>query len=426
MGLIEKNLIEKVIAPRNLNMACQQVVDNKGAGGIDGMEVDELLAWLKEHGSELRQSILGGTYRPSPVRRVEIPKDNGKKRMLGIPTAVDRVIQQAIAQVLTPIYEPLFSKYSYGFRPGRRAHDALERCMECLKEGYEWVVDLDLERFFDTVNHSKLIEVLSRKVFDGRLISLIHKFLNAGAVWGKRFEATAAGVPQGGPLSPILANVMLHSLDRELEWRGHRFARYADDVLILCRSEAAAKQALEHIIPYIEGKLFLKVNREKTSVSYAGKVKFLGYGFYKSAKGWRYRVHPKSKAKLKAKVKELTSRKRVMEYEVWKQRLWWLVRGWVNYYKLADAGKWLRRMDEWMRRRIRMVFWKKWKRVRTRYKNLRRLGLSHDDALKTAASRKGYWRLSRTPELNLALSNKRLAMAGFPCFLSYYESVKTA
>lgn len=387
------------------------------------MKVDELLQYLKDKGEEIRESVLAGSYQPAPVRRVEIPKDNGKKRKLGIPTAVDRVIQQAIAQVLTPIYEPKFVETSYGFRPGKSAHHAIKKCQEYLNEGYVWAVDMDLEKFFDTVNQSKLIEVLSREIKDGRVISLIHKYLRAGVVWCGKFEETNIGVPQGGPLSPLCANILLNELDHELEKRGHRFVRYADDMVILCKSKASAAQTLEHIVPYIEKKLFLKANREKTEVAYAGKIKFLGYGFYKNRKGFLPRVHQKSKAKLKAKVKELTGRRYVPSYEGWKRKLKRFVVGWVNYYKLADMGSWLKSVDEWMRRRIRMVFWKRWKRVRTRWRNLEKLGVSHSNAGILANSRKGYWRIASSPILHAALSNQRLEKAGFQYFFPYYSSV---
>ena len=297
-------LLERIVSPENLNNAYKRVVRNKGAGGVDGMKVDELLQYLKDNGKEIRESVLAGKYKPAPVRRVEIPKDNGKKRMPGIPTAVDRVIQQAIAQVLIPIYEPEFVETSYGFRPGKSAHDAIRKCQEYLNERYVWAVDMDLEKFFDTVNQSKLMEILSKKIKDGRVISLIHKYLQAGAVHCGRFEDTTIGVPQGGPLSPLCANVMLNELDHELERREHRYIRYAYDMVILCGSKASAWQTLEHIVPYIERKLFLKVNQEKTVVAYAGKMKFLGYGFYKNQKGYQPRVHGKSKEKMKAKVKD--------------------------------------------------------------------------------------------------------------------------
>ena len=419
----EGRLLEEIVSAGNLNRAYRRVKKNKGAGGVDGMSVDELLQYLIDKGEGIRKAILAGKYKPSPVRGVEIPKDNGKTRQLGIPTAVDRVIQQAIAQVLTPIYEPKFVETSYGFRLGRSAHDALRKSREYLNEGYVWTVDMDLEKFFDTVNQSKLTEILARDIKDGRVISLIHKYLRAGAIRCGRFEETKLGVPQGGPLSPLLANIMLNELDHELERRGHRFVRYADDMVIFCKSRASAKQTLEHIIPYIEGKLFLKVNREKTVVAYAGKIKFLGYGFYKSRKGFGLRVHKKAQRKMRKRVKELTSRRTVNDYEKWKQELKRFVVGWVNYFKLADMRQLLENTDEWMRRRIRMVFWKKWKRIRTRYKNLRKLGISESNAGILANSRKGYWRISSSPILKTALSNQRLEKAGFQMSYPYYKSV---
>ena len=418
-------MLEEIVSAENLNRAYKKVKKNKGAGGVDGMKVDELLQYLRDNGDEIRQTILAGKYQPSPVRRVEIPKDNGKTRKLGIPTAVDRVIQQAIAQVLTPIYEPKFAETSYGFRPGRSTHQALRKCREYLNAGRTWTVDMDLEKFFDTVNQSKLMEILARDIKDGRVLSLIHRYMRAGVVWCGRFEDTEVGVPQGGPLSPLLANIMLNELDHELEKRGHKFVRYADDMVIFCGSEASAKQTLEHIIPYIEGKLFLKVNREKTVVAYAGKIKFLGYGFYASKGSYHLRVHKKSQDKMRRRVKELTSRRTVNSYEQWIEKMKQFIRGWVNYYKLADMQELLKDVDGWMRRRIRMVFWKKWKRVRTRYRNLRKLGTSHANARILSSSRKGYWRLSKSPIINEALSNKRLEKAGFLSFSGYYKSVKS-
>lgn len=416
-------LLEEIVNAGNLNRAYKRVKKNKGASGVDGMKVDELLQYLKDNGEEIRQSILAGKYQPQPVRRVEIPKDNGKTRKLGIPTAVDRVIQQAIAQVLTPIYEPKFAETSYGFRPGRSAHDALRKSLEYLKADKVWTVDMDLEKFFDTVNQSKLMEILTRDIKDGRVLSLIHKYLRAGVVWCGRFEDTEVGVPQGGPLSPLCANIMLNELDHELERRGHSFVRYADDMVIFCGSKASAEQTLEHIVPFIEKKLFLKVNREKTVVAYAGKTKFLGYGFYKGKKGFALRVHAKSKARMKARVRELTSRRTVNDYEQWKMDLKRYVVGWVNYYKLADMGTYLQSIDEWMRRRIRMVFWKKWKRVRARYRNLRKLGMSHEKAYMTANCRRGYWFAANTYAVKEALSNTRLERVGFQSFSAYYKSV---
>ena len=416
-------VLERIVERTNMNLAYQRVRRNKGAGGVDGMSVEELLDYLKAHGEEIRQAILTGKYQPQPVRRVEIPKEGGKKRMLGIPTAVDRVIQQAIAQVLTPMYEPQFAQTSYGFRPGRGAHDAIRKCQEYLNMGYVWTVDMDLEKFFDTVNQSKMVEILSRTIKDGRVVSLIHRYFRAGAVWMGRFDETNVGVPQGGPLSPLCANIMLNELDHELERRGHKFVRYADDCVIFCKSKASAAQTLEHITPYIEGKLFLKVNREKTVVAYASRIKFLGYGFYKNRKGFQMRVHKKSQMKMRKRVRELTSRRKVNAYEMWKKSIRQYVVGWTNYYKLADMGSFLKSVDEWMRRRIRMVFWKRWKRVRTRYQNLRKLGLNHESAIKYANTRKGYWRIAGSPVLSATLTNQRLEKAGFLFFCPYYKSV---
>ena len=274
--------MELILRKDNLNDAYRQVKRNKGKGGIDGMQVDELLPFLRENQETLIQEIRGGKYKPNPVRRVEIPKETkGEYRKLGVPTVVDRVIQQAIAQELSPIFEEQFSENSFGFRPKRGAHDALRQCQKNVNDGYVYVVDMDLEKFFDTVCQSKLIEVLSRTIKDGRVISLIHKYLNAGVIANGKFERTEVGMPQGGPLSPLLSNIMLNELDKELEHRGHRFVRYADDCMIFCKSRKSAERTLKNIIPFIEGKLFLKVNRKKTEVAHISKVKYLGYTFYR-------------------------------------------------------------------------------------------------------------------------------------------------
>ena len=307
------NLLELILRKDNLNKAYKQVKRNKGKGGIDGMQVDELLPFLRENQRSLIQKIREGKYKPNPVRRVEIPKETkGEYRQLGIPTAVDRVIQQAIAQELSPIYEEQFSENSFGFRPRRGAHDALRQCQKNVDEGYVYVIDMDLEKFFDTVSQSKLIEVLARTIKDGRVISLIHKYLNAGVIANGIFERTEVGMPQGGPLSPLLSNVMLNELDKELERRGHRFVRYADDCMILCKSKKSAERTLRNIIPFIEGKLFLKVNRKKTEVAHISKVKYLGYTFYRYKGKCRLRVHAKSVAKMKNKIRELTDRNKGM------------------------------------------------------------------------------------------------------------------
>lgn len=417
-----ERLMEKILSAENLNRAYKQVKRNKGAGGIDGMQVDELLPFLKEHKDELLKSLWDGKYRPKPVRRVEIPKENGKTRKLGIPTVVDRLIQQAITQVLSPIFEKQFSDNSYGFRPNRSAHDALRRCQAHITDGYKYVVDMDLEKYFDTVNQSKLIQILSETIKDGRVISLIHKFLKAGVMDGGMFEESPEGVPQGGPLSPLLGNIMLNECDHELEKRGHRFVRYADDMMIFCKSKKAAKRTLDHILPYIEGRLFLRVNREKTKVSHVNYVKYLGYSFYIYRGEGRLRIHPKSIQKLKDKIREVTGRSNGMGIEERRTKLNQVVRGWTNYFKLADAKNLLSSLDEWLRSRIRMVTWKRWKRIRTRFENLKKAGVSEEQAWMWANTRKGYWRTAHSPILTKALSNERFKRAGYLSFSECYSA----
>ena len=416
------NLLDLILRKDNLNNAYKQVKRNKGKGGIDGMQVDELLPFLRENQRSLIQKIREGKYKPSPVRRVEIPKETkGEYRQLGIPTVVDRVIQQAIAQELTPIYEEQFSENSFGFRPGRGAHDALRQCQKNVDEGYVYVIDMDLEKFFDTVSQSKLIEVLSRTIKDGRVISLIHKYLNAGVIADGIFERTEVGMPQGGPLSPLLSNVMLNELDKELERRGHRFVRYADDCMILCKSKKSAERTLRNIIPFIEGKLFLKVNRKKTEVAHISKVKYLGYTFYRYKGKCRLRVHAKSVVKMKNKIRELTDRNKGISNKKREKEYQEYVRGWVQYYRLADMKGLLKRTDEWARRRIRAVYWKQWKKIKTRYRMLKALGMEHWMAKELACSRKGYWRMAQV--LNQIFSKKIIARLGYTSMSDYYLTV---
>ena len=374
-------LLEKILQPTNLNHAYKKVKSNKGAGGVDGMSVDELLPFLRDNQVQLIQQLKDGKYRPNPVRRVEIPKETkGEFRKLGVPTVVDRVFQQAITQVLSPIYEEQFSENSFGFRPKRGAHDALKQCQQNVNDGYVYVVDMDLEKFFDTVCQSKLMEVLSRTIKDGRVISLIHKYLNAGVISRGVFEKTETGTPQGGPLSPLLSNVMLNELDRELTRRGHRFVRYADDCMIFCKSRKSAERTLKNIIPFIEGKLFLKVNRKKTGVEHISKVKYLGYAFYRYKGKCKFRVHPKSVAKMKDKIRELTKRNNGWGNEYRAMKLTQFVRGWVNYFSLADMKGLLRETDEWLRHKIRTIYWKQWKKVKTKFRELKRLGVEEEKA----------------------------------------------
>ena len=421
------NLLEKILDKDNLNAAFKRVKSNKGTGGIDGMDVDELLPYLRENQKQLLQEIRDGKYHPNPVRRVEIPKEvKGKVRKLGIPTVVDRVIQQAISQILSPIFETQFSEYSYGFRPKRSAHGAINQCQRNVDDGYTYVVDMDLEKFFDTVNQSKLIEVLSKTIKDGRVISLIHKYLKAGVVVRHRFEETAVGVPQGGPLSPLLSNIMLNELDKELTSRGHKFVRYADDCMIFCKSRKSAERTLSNIIPFIEGKLFLKVNKDKTSVARFNEVKFLGFAFYRSKGECRVIIHPKSVSKMKSKIRELTDRHNGWGNEFRASKLKKYIQGWVNYFKKANMKYLLERTDEWMRRRIRAIYWKQWKKAKTKFKMLVHFGIEKHKAWEYANTRKGYWRISNSQILSLTLKNDTLRKLGYIFLSDYYKQVRVS
>ena len=415
-------LMEQILQSGNLNKAYKKVKSNKGAGGIDGMNVDELLAFLRDNQKQLVQKLREGKYKPNPVRRVEIPKETkGEFRKLGVPTVVDRVFQQAIAQMLSPIYEKQFSENSYGFRPKRGAHDALKQCQQNVNDGYVYVVDMDLEKFFDTVCQSKLVEVLSRTIKDGRVISLINKYLNAGVIRNGIFEKTEVGMPQGGPLSPLLSNIMLNELDKELTSRGHRFVRYADDCMIFCKSEKSAERTLENIIPFIEGKLFLRVNREKTKVAHISKVKYLGYSFYRYKGKCKLRVHPKSIAKMKAKLKELTSRSNGWGNEYRALKMKQVIRGWINYFGLADMKSMLIRMDEWLRRRIRAIYWKQWKKIKTRYRMIKKFGIPEWKVHELANCRRGIWCSAKM--LNSVLTNKTIASLGYMTMTDYYLKI---
>jgi group II intron reverse transcriptase/maturase len=406
-------LFENIIDRNNLNEAFKRVKANKGSHGIDGMKVDELLQYLKENGASLRQSLLEGSYKPNPVRRVEIPKPDGKKRPLGIPTAVDRVIQQAIAQVLSPIFEKKFSDNSYGFRPNRSAHQAILKCKEYMDKGYRWAVDIDLEKYFDTVNHDKLIGLVYKEVKDVRVISLIRKYLQAGVVQNGVFNISQEGVPQGGNLSPLLSNIMLNELDKELEKRELHFCRYADDCNIYVKTRKSANRVMASITRFIEEDLKLKVNKDKSKVDRPWKLKYLGYTFYLKKGEMGIRVHENSLKKFKAKLKEITGRSNAMSMELRSIKLRQIIVGWVNYFKLADMKSILKTLDEWLRRRIRLCYWKQWKKIKTKYDNLKKLGIDKYKAWQYANARKGYWRISNSPILAMTLSNKYLREQGF-------------
>jgi len=415
-------LMEQIIRRENLNAAFKKVKANKGAGGVDEMQVNELLPYLKQHGEELTQKLREGKYKPNPVRRVEIPKEEkGKVRQLGIPTVADRMIQQAITQILSPIYEPQFHEWSFGFRPKRGAHDALKQCRQNVNDGYAYVVDMDLEKFFDTVSQSKLTEILSRTIKDGSVISLISKYQRAGVVENGMFARTDVGVAQGGNLSPLLSNIMLNELDWELERRGHRFVRYADDLMIFCKSKRAAERTLANIIPFIERKLFLKVNREKTKVAHIRYVKYLGYAFYRHKGECRFRVHHKSVEKMKDRIRMITSRSNGWSNDFRIQRLTQFIRGWVNYFKLADMKNLLVDTDEWLRRKIRAIYWKQWKKVKTRLRMIGKFNLPEWKVKELANCRKGIWRASIM--LNAVLTKEVIASLGYMTMTDYYLKV---
>ena len=417
------DLMEQIIDLPNLRAAYNQVVRNKGKGGVDGMEVKELFSWCQSHIEDLRHSLMDGTYVPNPVRRVEIPKDNGKKRLLGIPTVIDRMVQQAISQVLSRIYEPQFSRTSYGFRPKRGAHDALREARKNVTEGYKHAVGIDLERFFDTVNQSKLIEVLSRTIKDGRVVSLIHKYLRSGVMVHGILQPTEEGTPQGGPLSPLLSNIMLNELDKELERRGLRFVRYADDSIIFCKSKRAAHRVSKSVTAFIEKHLYLKVNREKTEVGSIIGMKYLGYSFRIMRGECRLTVHSKTYAKLKQKLKVATHRSNGMGYQCRKDKMHQIIRGWITYFQLADMQNRLKEIDEWRRRRYGMCIWKAWKKCRTKVKNLIKCGISEWQAYEWGNSSKKYWRVAKSPILHRAIGNEALRRQGWPCLMDYHRLI---
>ena len=407
--------LEAILSRENLTLALKRVEANKGAPGVDGMTTEELRKYIFEHPGELTSAILSGKYRPAPVKRVTIPKpEKGKYRNLGIPTVIDRLVQQAVAQKLSYSYDDTFSMSSFGFRPTRSAHDAMFKVMSEADQGYVWAVDMDLEKFFDTVNHSRLIRKLSTRIKDGRVISLITRMLKSGVWTQGKVEKSEVGLIQGGPLSPLLANIYLDELDKELEKRGHRFARYADDLVILCKSKRSAQRTLKSVTRFIEGRMKLKVNETKTTVSHITRgVKFLGHGFYKTKDGYFPTVHPKSKERLKNALREILSRNRKQSIPVVKEMLNKKLRGWCEYFKFAKYEMWSKATDEWIRRRIRQLLWKTWKLVRTKYAALRKLGCTHERAVQWANTRKSYWHIANSYILATTLNNDFLKTQGW-------------
>lgn len=420
-------LLEQILSNQNMNEAYLRVYKNKGASGVDGVTVEELKQYLRENKDELRKRIRTRKYQPQAALRVEIPKENGKMRKLGIPTVVDRVVQQAIHQALSPIFEKQFSEFSYGFRPKRSCEMAIIKSLEFLNDGHDWVVDIDLERFFDTVNHDKLMRIIANTINDGDVISLIRKYLVSGVMVKGKYEETPIGTPQGGNLSPLLSNIMLNELDKELEKRGLRFVRYADDALIFVKSEAAASRVMKSIVRFIEGKLGLIVNVEKSKISRPKDLKFLGFGYYYHAKNKRYQVKPHTMSiqKFKRKLRKLTKRNWSVPLDYRILKLKQVILGWVNYFRISNMKVVIREIDKKLRSRIRVIIWKQWKVPRKQIKSLIQLGIPEEEAKGLTFCRRGYRYIGLSKVVQRAISNKRLKQRGIPSALEHYLKVHT-
>ena len=408
---MSEDIITKILDRNNLNEAFKNVKANKGASGIDELSIEETAQYIRENKKTIVWQLYNRKYQPQPVRRVEIPKPNGGVRKLGIPTVLDRVIQQAMVQILSPLFEPYFSEYSYGFRPMRSCEMAIVKALEYMNDGYEWIVDIDLEKFFDNVPHDRLLRLVSDVVKDGNVVSLVNKFLKAGVMVNGNLEESNVGTPQGGPLSPLLSNIMLNLLDKELEARGLHFTRYADDTIILVKSEKAANRVMTSIIDFIERKLGLKVNATKTKICKPNDLKYLGFGFYqdKESKKFGCVPHIDSKMKFQRTLKSLTKRSESISLDKRFERLNWAIRGWVNYFRISKMKTFLTKIDEHLRTRIRMIIWKQWKNTYTRINNLVKCGYSIDEARGLANCRKGYMFIAHSKILQNAISKTRLA-----------------
>lgn len=406
--------MEEVCGEENLRQAWKRVQQNGGSPGIDGMSTEELGPYLAKHWDTIREQLLSGSYRPQPVRRVEIPKPDGGVRKLGIPTVLDRFVQQAVLQVLQRRWDPTFSDHSYGFRPGRSAHQAVARAQQYLREGYGYVVDLDLEKFFDRVNHDRLMARIAERVSDKRMLKLIRAFLTAGVMEEGLVSQTEEGTPQGGPLSPLLSNLVLDELDKELKKRGHKFVRYADDVNVYVRTRRAGQRVMESLTAFITDRLKLKVNPQKSAVARPSGRKFLGFSFTSARKQPRRRIAPKAMERFKKRLRELTRRTRGISLEERVKQLSVYLRGWVGYFGHCETPSVLERLEQWVRRRLRSVQWKLWKRGRTRYAELRKRGVPKDLAAQTAGSSDGPWHLADSPALHKALPNAYFESLGLP------------
>jgi RNA-directed DNA polymerase len=400
----ERGMLEEVLSRENMLQALRRVEKNRGGAGVDGMTVAEMRPYLKDHWLEIRERLLTGTYEPQAVRRVEIPKPTGGKRGLGIPTVIDRLIQQALLQVLTPRFEPGFSEQSYGFRPGRRGHDAIRAARRTIEEGYRWVVDIDLAKYFDRVNHDRLMARVAHEVKDKRVLGLIRRYLESGVMIDGVVMETREGTPQGGPMSPLLSNIYLDELDKELEKRGHRFFRYADDCNIYVQSRRAGERVMASVRRFLTDRMKLQVNEAKSAVDRPWKRKFLGFSFL-AGKQIRIRLAPESVKRFKEKLRELTRRNRSQELKERIERINSYVGGWMGYYALAETPSVMKALSQWLRRRLRACVWKQWKRVRTRYHKLRGLGLPENVVGYMANTRKGPWRIAGSPPLQQGLDN---------------------
>ena len=421
-GRMDKSsLMEQILSSDNLNRAYLQVVRNKGAEGVDGMKYTELKEHLEKNGETIKEQLRARKYKPQPVRRVEIPKPDGGVRALGVPTVTDRFVQQAIAQVLTPLYEEQFHDHSYGFRPNRCAQQAILTALAIMNDGKDWIVDIDLEKFFDTVNHDKLMTLIGKTIKDGDVISIVRKYLVSGIMIDDEYEDSVVGTPQGGNLSPLLANIMLNELDKEMEKRGLDFVRYADDCIIMVGSEMSANRVMRNISRFIEEKLGLKVNASKSKVDRPSGLKYLGFGFYfdRQAQQYKAKPHAKSVERFKARVKQLTCRSWGVSNVYKVQKLNGLIRGWINYFKIGSMKRFCREMDKHIHYRLRMCIWKHWKTPQNRAKNLIKLGVPSWSAWKTAYLH-GYAKPARCGDVQMAINNKRLASFGLISMLDYY------
>jgi RNA-directed DNA polymerase len=417
------NLFEKILERNNLNKAYLQVIRNKGKEGIDGMTCDQLLPYLKENREKLLNQLREGKYRPQPVLRVEIPKSNGGKRQLGIPTVIDRMIQQAINQVLQGIFEPTFSDNSFGFRPKRSAKDAVIRAKTYYEQGYKYVVDMDMKAYFDTVKHDKLMYFIERKVQDKRVLQLIRLYLKSGILDNGTFINSEEGTPQGGNLSPLLSNIYLNEFDQLLEKRGHKFVRYADDMNIYVKSKRAGQRVMASSIRFLEGKLELTVNREKSAVGSPLKRKFLGFCILPTSRGVKIRPHQKAKTEIKEKLRQKTKRNRGRSLEFILKEVKQLITGWLNYYGISEMKGFMNDLNGWLKRRIRQYIWKQWKNPSTKKENLIRLGIEKQKAYEWANTRKGYWKISKSFVLHRSLTDKDLALRGYVDISAQYQVI---